>query len=180
MNVEPERPLLYMTQIRNSRRGLHKARREADYHDVSNVYVNMKHVGGQNGDKTERDDNLDGRKKAEVGNPSGAIECVEELRGGYMCEGREEDDDEVMIVEVRLNNERREMMMELSGEKYDGGNGNSGVKDEVVLEEVYVVLKNALGKRTMKTAYAEEVGEGVVEVSTDVMQVNKADEVEAR
>lgn len=70
--------------------------------------------------------------------------------------------------------------MEVSSGNNDGSDGNSGVKYEVVLGEVHVLLNNALGMRRTKRVYVEEVVKGDVEVSTDIRTMNKEDEVEAR
>lgn len=48
------------------------------------------------------------------------------------------------------------------------------------MKEVHVVLKNDIGMSRWKRAYAEEACEYGVEVSIDVIKMNKTDEVEAR
>lgn len=64
------------------------------------------------------------------------------------------------IVEVGLQNEEKEMMTEGCRGKNDGRDGNSGVMDEVILEDVHDVLKNDFscvqrnGRRWMKRARA--------------------------
>lgn len=55
-----------MTTISNSGRGLQKKLREAEDHDVSNIYVKRRHEVGQNEDKMEREEKCEGRKQAEV------------------------------------------------------------------------------------------------------------------
>lgn len=45
---------------------------------------------------------------------------VEEDSGAEMCDWKEEQDEEVMIVEVRMNNDQKEREMERRSERKDG------------------------------------------------------------
>lgn len=61
--------------------------------------------------------------------------------------------------------------MEGSSENNDHHVVKSSVKDGVVLEEVHVRWKNALGMSIIKREYVEIAGEGGVEVKTDVRKM---------
>lgn len=107
LNVVLEIPAVDMNPIGNSGRGLQKTRREVEDHEFGNVDVKRNHDVGRY-DDTEREENWDGPNEAEVGNPSIGNEVVEEGTVNK-CDGREEDDEEEMIVKVPIKNEGKEM-----------------------------------------------------------------------
>lgn len=69
-----------------------------------------------------------------VGKKSTAIVSAEKHTVADMYNGKESEEGEMTIVDVRINKDVKEWEMERSSEREDGGVGNCSVKDGVVLD----------------------------------------------
>lgn len=73
-----------------------------------------------------------------------------------MQDGKEDEEEEVKIVEVRMNNDRKDGRTEGREERNGRRVGNGMVKDESVVEDMYGIVQIEIGIGRTRSAYVYE------------------------